>query len=101
MTSNKIIKGRCCICAFDEDPRMLMEAHHLFGRANSPITMILCKNHHGSITLDQNLLPPSARKKNASDEDKLNFILVTTGSYLEIVGKELKKIGMKKYARPN
>jgi hypothetical protein len=98
MQSTKIpIGSKCTICG-EEDPRVLMERHHLFGRNNdNKIITIICISCHRKITIDQNMMPPSARKKGASEEDKRNFMIVSMGSYIEIVGKQLKKIGMKKY----
>ena len=90
------VGSKCAICG-EDDPRILKEVHHLFGRANSPVTLVLCRNHHDMISYDQGKMPPASRNKSSSDEDKRNFMLISIGSYLEISGRQLKKLGMKKY----
>jgi len=92
----KAIEGRCAICG-EDDPRILMEAHHVFGKSNSPETIIICHNCHDKITHDQNMFPPKARSKKAPMVDKIRFEDVSTGSLLELIGKKLKKRGLGKH----
>ncbi len=94
--NTKLISNKCMQCG-EDDPRVLKEEHHIFGRANSPETIILCHNCHDKITHDQNKLPPKVRKRSATPEDKQALEDVTTGSYLELIGKRIKKRGMEKY----
>jgi len=83
----------------EDDPSVLKEEHHLFGRANASETILLCHNCHDKITHVQNKLPPKARSKGAKPEDKQAYEDVTTGRYLEIVGKRLQKRGLDKYGK--
>lgn len=91
-------EGKCTQCG-EDDPTVLKELHHIFGRANSPETMLLCHNCHDKITYAQNKLPPKARSKNAKPEDKGAYEDVTTGRYLELVGKRLQKRGFDRYGK--
>lgn len=86
-----------CIFCGENDPRVMKEEHHYFGAANSPETIWLCHNCHDKITHDQNQMPPKARSRKASYEDKQNFEDVSIGSLLEQIGMRLKKRGLKKY----
>ena len=83
----------CGICG-EDDPRVLKEWHHVFGRVNGSEIIRLCHNCHDKITKDQNSLPPKVRSKNSNEDDKLRFILVSIGSLLELIGKYLKKLGL-------
>lgn len=67
-----------------------MEKHHIFGKSNSPETLIVCHNCHDKITHDQNLLPPKTRSSKASKADKQAFEDVAIGSVLELFGRRLK-----------
>jgi nitrate/TMAO reductase-like tetraheme cytochrome c subunit len=53
----------CVICS-EDDPRVLKEYHHVFGKSNSSEKILLCHNCHDKITHKQNEFPPFARKKN-------------------------------------
>jgi len=88
---NRTVSTACVICG-EDDPRVI-EMHHLDGRNNSDETIPLCKNHHTIVTDDQNKLPPKARSKNASPQEKLGYLLVTHGSLLELMGKTQKNLG--------
>jgi hypothetical protein len=92
-------KGRACALCGEDDPRILMEAHHVFGRGNSPEIIIVCHNCHDKITHDQNLFPPKARSKKADQEDKRDFEDVSIGSLLELTGKRLKRRGLGKHGK--
>ncbi len=93
---NKVLPGACAVCA-EDDFRVVKEHNHIFGRNNSPIVALECFNYHAKNTYDQNMMPPKARSKNASKADKHNFILISIGSLLEIMGKQLKKMGLEDY----
>lgn len=81
----------------EDDPRVTMEAHHVFGRANSEETLIICQNCHRKLTYDQNKLAPKKRNRKASKKDRLAFEDVSIGSALELFGKRLKKRGLEKH----
>jgi len=85
------VRLACSICG-EDDPRVI-ETHHIFGRNNSDETIPLCLNCHAKDTDDQNKIPPKARSKNASPQEKLGFRLVTIGSLLELTGIHLKNLG--------
>jgi hypothetical protein len=86
------IQTKCAICG-ENDPRVLKEKHHTFGRANGNEILYLCANCHGKISRDQDSAGPKARNRNASDKDRLGFVLISVGSLLEVVGARLKLIG--------
>lgn len=82
----------CAICA-EDDPDILKEFHHVFGRGNNPIAIPLCLNHHYKITKKaQNKLPRYIKKKTAPKKFKIIFILRSMSVLLEVVAKELQKI---------
>lgn len=83
---------RCIECA--EDDPSVIELHHVYGKSNSEETVPLCKNCHFKVTLMQNKLPRKVRSGNASREDKIKFILVSMGTLLEGMGKQLRLIGL-------
>ncbi len=64
-----------------------------FGKTNSHDTSPLCLNCHFLITLNQNKSSPSARSSSATKEQKLGILLVSVGSLLELIGKNLKNNG--------
>jgi len=39
------IGSGCCIICFNPNP-LVLEEHHLFGAANSDVTITVCANHH-------------------------------------------------------
>jgi hypothetical protein len=88
---DRTVTTACVICG-EDDPRVI-ELHHLDGRNNSDETIPLCKNHHTIVTDDQNKVPPNARSKKASPQEKIGYLLVTHGSLLELSGKHLKNLG--------
>lgn len=88
---------KCAICG-EDDPRVLIEAHHIFAHGNGE-TIFLCKNDHDRITYDQNRLSPRERRKNAKREDLLAYELISIGSLLETIGKEMKKRGLDKHGQ--
>jgi hypothetical protein len=80
----------CAICG-EDDPRVLKEYHHIFGRANISETILLCHNCHDKITKTQNEFPPFARKKNAPEVPKIAFIIRSIGTLLKLIGEQLIK----------
>lgn len=83
----------CCINCAEDDERVI-EIHHVYGKSNSEETVPLCKNCHVKVTKEQNKLPRTVRSGNASSDDKLRFILVSIGALLEMIGKQLRLIGL-------
>jgi len=83
---------RCIKCA--EDDASIIELHHVYGRSNSEEIIPLCKNCHAKITKEQNKLPRKVRTGNASSDDRLKFILVSVGTLLEGIGKQLRLLGL-------
>jgi hypothetical protein len=81
----------CSVCG-EDDPKVI-ESHHLLGRNNSDEEIPLCLNHHAMITEEQNKVSPQARSSSASPQQKLGYLLVTIGALLELIGKNLKRIG--------
>ena len=79
-------KGLCYVCG-EDDPKVLKEYHHIFGRILGEETILLCHNCHDKITHDQNGLAPKERKQPKC------FFLVSIGSLLILIGKELMKYG--------
>ena len=92
---------RACVICGEDDSRVLFAAHHVFGRSNSPETIIVCRNCHDKITHDQNMFPPKTRSGKAHMADKRDFEDVSTGALLELIGKNLKKRGLGKNERGN
>jgi len=84
--------GVCYICG-EDDPRILKEEHHIFGKANSEEKVLLCLNCHSKITQAQNKLPPKVRSNDASERDKIVVAIVSQGSILEVIGKKQKEFG--------
>jgi hypothetical protein len=78
-----------CICCSVDDP-ILLEKHHLHGKAHSDDVVLLCKNHHALITAGQNKLPPRARSQKASRKDQLACLLLNLILILEQIIKTLK-----------
>ncbi len=96
--TTRVINGKCVVCG-EDDPRVLGEYHHTYGRSNDAKSVILlCFGCHRKITIDQNQFQPKVRSHKASDRDKRNFEDVSIGSLLELIGRRLKKRGLDKYA---
>ncbi len=83
------MSNSCSICP-EDDPRVLKEYHHIFGRSRAE-TILLCHNCHDKITKRQNEFPPFARKKIASPKLKRAYTNRSIGSLLEVIGKEMIK----------
>jgi hypothetical protein len=81
-----------CVGCGEDDTR-LFQSHHIYGKTNSNDIIPLCLNCHTLVTLNQNKSSPSARSPSANDEQKLGFMLVSVGSLLERIGKNLKNYG--------
>jgi len=87
------IKSMCHLCG-EDNPEVLSkaESHHIWGRANSDLQVLLCLNCHNKITRKQNKFPPSARSKNASFLENVAYRLGSQGIYLELIGKSNQDI---------
>jgi hypothetical protein len=84
--------GIVCVGCGEDDSR-LFQSHHIFGKMNSTDTFPVCLNCHTLVTLNQNKSSPLARSSSATDEQKLGFLLISVGSLLERIGKNLKNNG--------
>jgi hypothetical protein len=83
--------NQCLIC-LEDDPNVL-EEHHIFSRAASGRTELLCKNCHAPITYEQNKVPPKSRSKDASYLEKIAYQLISIGALLREIGIQLIKVG--------
>lgn len=84
--NEKLPKGVCSICG-ENDPRVLKEYHHIFGKSIGKEKILLCHNCHDKITYEQNKFPPKIRKS-LSNISKIVFSLKTQGALLELIGKK-------------
>ena len=82
----------CCSLCAENDPRTI-EMHHYEGRMFPDQVIPVCKNCHAKITAEQNKIPPKARSKNASPEQKEGHRFVITGALLEVLGGNMKEYG--------
>jgi len=82
----------CFLCGEDDPTVLIIEDHHILGRAYSDDKIPLCKNCHAKITAGQNLLPPKARSHNAPLKDRLAYALYTLILLIEEVLKHLKTL---------
>ncbi|WMW22415.1 HNH endonuclease [Methanolobus mangrovi] len=82
----------CCSICGESSPETL-ENHHLFSRANSEMTVPLCKNCHAKITSEQNKLSPKIRSKTSSRKNNIRLFLVSVGGILKIIADQLLFIG--------
>ncbi len=73
----------------------LLEKHHTDGRNFSPNVILLCKNCHYKITIEQNKITPKRRSKNATPNDLVKFMLISEGVLLNEMGTVLKNTGEK------
>jgi len=80
----------CAICG-EDDPRVLKEHHHPFGKGSTKEKILLCHNCHDKITKIQNKLPPFARKKTAPKILKRAYALMTFASLLGVYSNECIK----------
>jgi hypothetical protein len=93
MTTNPI--NRACVCCGQDNPVVVKEYHHIYGKANGPETILLCYNCHTIITHNQNKFPPKERSKKADLINRRNFEDATIGSLLELIGKRIRTRGDK------
>src|SRR5947209_8413847 len=80
----------CRICG-TTDPRIL-EAHHIAGRRNAPLTDILCRNHHTAITDDLRVMgvPMSDPSQSSVPElTRLAALLGGLAAFLRMVADSL------------
>jgi len=77
----------CALCP-ENNPVVLneFEAHHIFGKAYSSDTVMLCKNCHTKITFEQNLLAPKYRSGKTSKLITL-FAIYSCFSLLKLIGE--------------
>jgi len=83
------------MCGISDNRVLILDKHHLLGRANSKEWVYLCLNCHRILTTSQNSMAPKIRRKNADEEDKRAYIDTTMGAALELFGKYLKERGLK------
>lgn len=82
---------RCIICGLD-DPVLVRDLHHAFGRANDKkSTVALCANHHLLITAIQNKFPRYAKKKDAMMLLKKLYAIRSFAAMLSVWGDETVK----------
>src|SRR5579883_1053840 len=69
---------RCGLCG-ETDARCLMEAHHVFGRANADDTVLLCRNCHDKVSDRQQDLPKAflAHNIDLSSAEKMAGMLLS------------------------
>ena len=84
--------NRVCAACGEDDPRVLKEEHHTFGRENGPDTIVLCRNCHDKITAVQNELVPSQRRASKDSVQKTAYKLRSIGALNIRTGEELIKI---------
>ena len=90
MRLRKVDNRVCAVCG-EDDPRVLKEEHHIFGRMNSTETIVLCRNCHDKITSKQNELAPSDRKAGTNQTQKIAYKLRSIGALSIRIGEELIK----------
>jgi hypothetical protein len=84
------MNSSCAICG-EDDPRVLKQYHHVFGKHFSKEKILLCHNCHDKITHEQNKLPPRVRKAK-SGIFLIATVLRSVGALLEVIGKNLIRI---------
>ncbi len=90
MRLRKVDNRVCAVCG-EDDPRVLKEEHHIFGRMNSTETIVLCRNCHDKITSKQNELAPLDRK--ATDPiKKMAYKLQSISGLHQRTSDELSKL---------
>lgn len=90
MRLRKVDNRICAVCG-EDDPRVLKEEHHIFGRMNSAETTLLCRNCHDKITAVQNETAPSNRKADSNPIQKVAYKLRSIGALNIRAGEELIK----------
>ena len=81
----------CSICG--EDRPILLEKHHIAGRAYDPATMILCKNHHALMTDAQKDFPPDVSNP-PTDVERIGRMLLNLADLSAILVEKLKEFGV-------
>jgi hypothetical protein len=84
------MNGSCAICG-EDDPRVLKQYHHVFGKSFSKEKILLCHSCHDKITHEQNKLPTRVRKAK-SGIFLIATVLRSAGALLEVIGKNLIRI---------
>lgn len=79
---------RCCVMCGEDNP-VLLEMHHVDGRAISEKMVPLCKNCHAKVTMEQNRFPPSARAADAVQPEQIAYWLLSLGALLNYIGQSL------------
>ena len=87
----KQLDNRTCAICLEDDPRVLKEEHHIFGKENSLEKIVLCRNCHDKITNIQNEVAPSDRKAGATPIRKMAYKLRSAGALNIRMGEELIK----------
>jgi len=87
ISDKKEIPEMCFGCG-EDDFRVLkrFEKHHIFAKANSDETILLCPTCHTKITSGQNSVSPKKRK------NKLGFLLLGQGELFKVIGENQIKI---------
>jgi hypothetical protein len=81
----------CAICG--EDRPVVLEKHHIAGRAYDPTTMILCKNHHALMTDAQKDFPPDSSDE-PSQLERIGRMLLNLADLFAILVVKLKEFGL-------
>jgi len=81
----------CAICG--ETRPLLLEKHHVAGRAYDPATMILCKNHHALMTDAQKDFPPNVSDP-PSQLETIGRMLLNLAELFAILVEKLKEFGL-------
>lgn len=81
----------CAVCG--ENRPVILEKHHIAGRAYDPETMILCKNHHGLMTDFQKDFPPGVNDPPCQLE-RIGRMLLNLAELFAILIEKLKEFGL-------
>jgi len=82
--------SKCCNLCAEDDPAVVKEYHHIFGKANSDEIILLCFNCHAKITARQNRLPKNIRKCSNS-RSKRAFKLCSMSALQNRISEEMMK----------
>lgn len=87
---HKVHRPICFSCE-EADP-LVLEEHHMVGKAYSDEAILLCKNCHAKVTAGQNLFPPKARSHKAPLKERLTYALYSLILLIEQILSYLKDL---------